>query len=149
MWHRNTSRDMCHMTTEQGFFLTYKSIITEYMVNYICAKTVPDSTKLRKISQGNMPPDPPSLPHALHTNTYLPPKILPPCWAKADRNPCCLHLNCSYWKYSLQSDYYCPPTWHVVALYYRPSRHTQTINNTYMKIHRLTWAHSGSPQILP
>ena len=47
------------------------------MVNYVCAKTVPDSTKLQwskiKISQGNMPPDPPCLPHALHTDTYLPP----------------------------------------------------------------------------
>jgi len=32
------------------------------MVNYVCAKTVPDSTKLHviniKISRGSMPPDP-------------------------------------------------------------------------------------------
>ena len=50
------------------------------MVNYACAKKVPDSTKLRllkgqktKLPRGSMPPDPPSLPHALHTDTYLPP----------------------------------------------------------------------------
>ena len=50
------------------------------MVNYICAKTVPDSTKLRpikgpksKFSRGSMLPDPPSLSHALHMDTYLPP----------------------------------------------------------------------------
>ena len=53
--------------------------MTQEMVNYVCAKTVPDSAKLRvlkiKISQGSMPPDPPSLLHALHTDMYLPPII--------------------------------------------------------------------------
>ena len=50
------------------------------MINYVCAKTVPDSTKLHlmkdpksKFPRGSMPPDPPSLPHALHIDTYLPP----------------------------------------------------------------------------
>ena len=44
-------------------------------------KKVPDSTKLHllkdqktKFRWGCMPPDPPSLPHALHTDTYLPPQ---------------------------------------------------------------------------
>ena len=53
------------------------------MVNYICVKTVPDSTKLHiikgpksKFPQGSMPPD---LPHALYMNMCLPPKPpLPP-----------------------------------------------------------------------
>ena len=61
------------------------------MVNYVCAKTVPDSTKLclikrPKFPQGSMPPDPPSLPHALHTDTYISANnlILPPPWAKAE-----------------------------------------------------------------
>ena len=36
-----------------------------------------------KTSQGSMPPDPPSLPHALHTDMYLPPpnnpyNLIPP-----------------------------------------------------------------------
>ena len=31
------------------------------------------SNNKMKISQGSMPPDPPSLPHALHTDTYLSP----------------------------------------------------------------------------
>ena len=48
------------------------------MVNYVCAKAVPDSTKLKgpksKFPQGSMPLDPPSLPHALHTNMSLPQK---------------------------------------------------------------------------
>ena len=51
------------------------------MVN--CAKTVPDSTKLclikgpkSKFPWGSMPPDPSSLPHALHTNMCLPPPII-------------------------------------------------------------------------
>ena len=60
------------------------------MVNYVCAKTVPDSTKLKgpksKFPQGSMPLDPPSLPHALHTNMSLPPKKShlppPPFWQK-------------------------------------------------------------------
>ena len=53
------------------------------MVNYSCAKKVQDSTKLRllkgqktKFPQGSMPPDFPTLPHALHTDTYLPPPII-------------------------------------------------------------------------
>ena len=52
------------------------------MVN-VCAKTVPDSTKLHvikgpksKISWESMPPNPPTLPHPLHTDTYLPPNNL-------------------------------------------------------------------------
>jgi len=45
-----------------------------------------------KISQGSMPLDPPTLPHALHTNTYLPPNndtisFCPP-WAKSWKKPC-------------------------------------------------------------
>ena len=47
-----------------------------------------------KISQGCMPPDFPSLPHALHTNMYLPPPpnypynlILHPLGQKAERKP--------------------------------------------------------------
>ena len=68
------------------------------MVNYVCAKTVPDSTKLKgpksKFPQGSMPLDPPSLPHALHTNMSLPPKkshlpppppILAKTWGDRDR----------------------------------------------------------------
>ena len=42
-----------------------------------------DSNKRSKFPRGSMPLDPPSLPHALHTDTYLPPNnpynlILPP-----------------------------------------------------------------------
>ena len=51
-----------------------------------------------KISRESMPPDRPSLPHALHTDTYLPPPpppppnnshnlILSPLGQKAERNP--------------------------------------------------------------
>ena len=46
-----------------------------------------------KISRESMPPDRPSLPHALHTDTYLPPSnnshnlILFPLGQKAERNP--------------------------------------------------------------
>ena len=71
------------------------------MVKSVCVKAVPDSTKLRLVKvknfQGNMPPDPHSLPHALHTDTYLPPKnpyniilptpLPPDKKLKAERNP--------------------------------------------------------------
>ena len=67
------------------FYFTCKSIIKslmmQEMVYYVCAKTVQDSTKLRVI-KGPKPkfprgacfrtPPPPSLPHALHLDTYLP-----------------------------------------------------------------------------
>ena len=47
-------------------------------IKSVCVKAVPDSTKLRLVKvknfQGSMHPDPHSLPHALHTDTYLPPK---------------------------------------------------------------------------
>ena len=48
------------------------------MVNYVCEKTVPDSTKLRliKFPGGACPWAPPSLPHALDIHTYLPPPII-------------------------------------------------------------------------
>ena len=43
-----------------------------------------------------MPPDPPSLPHALHTDTYLPPNnpynlIWVPLGQKPERNPAHVH----------------------------------------------------------
>ena len=58
-------------------------------------KKVPDFTKLCLIKgqKTKFPvPGPPSLPHALHTNTYLIPNnpynlILPPLGQKAERNP--------------------------------------------------------------
>ena len=70
-------------------------------IKSVCVKAVPDSTKLRLVKvknfQGNMPPDPHSLPHALHTDTYLPPKnpyniilptpLPPDKKLKAERNP--------------------------------------------------------------
>ena len=46
-----------------------------------------------KFSRGSMPPDPPSLPHALHTDTYLPPpersiqSHFVPLGQKAERYP--------------------------------------------------------------
>ena len=52
------------------------------MVNFACAQKVPDSTKLRLIKGqktkflcGSMPPNPPSLPHAFYTDTYLGKKL--------------------------------------------------------------------------
>ena len=56
------------------------------MVNYVCVKFYQIASNVRskvKISRGSMPPDSPSLPHALHMNTYLPSDnpynpILPP-----------------------------------------------------------------------
>ena len=50
------------------------------MVNYVCAKSprfhqiVSNKRSKNKISQGSMPLDPLSLPHALHMDTYLPPQ---------------------------------------------------------------------------
>ena len=64
------------------------------MINFVCAKTVPDSTKLRlkkgsksKFPRGSMPPDPPSLPHACTQICACSPKnpynlILPPLGKK-------------------------------------------------------------------
>ena len=65
-------------------------------VNYVGERTVPGSTRLwlikgqkSKFSWGSMPPDPPSLPRALHMDTYLPHTIsfCPPLGQKAERNP--------------------------------------------------------------
>ena len=54
--------------------------MTQSMVNYVYAKTVTDSTNLHlikgpksKTSRGSMPPDPPTLSHALYTDMYMPP----------------------------------------------------------------------------
>ena len=81
------------------------------MINYVCAKTVPDLTKLHLIKGPkskfqNFPrehaPDPPNLPHALHTNTYLPHTpynlILPLLGQKAERNPgLVFYFSCHNW----------------------------------------------------
>ena len=64
----------------------YKALVTQYMVNYVCVKFYQIASNVRskvKISWGSMPLDPPSLPHALHMNMYLPTDdpynpILPP-----------------------------------------------------------------------
>ena len=81
------------------FYSIIRALMTKYMVNHVCAKTVPDSTIIKKskikISQGSMPPAPPSLPHALHTDMYLPPpppiihtiSFCPPLGQKTERNP--------------------------------------------------------------
>ena len=63
------------------------------MVNYVCAKTVPARFHQvvgpkSKFPGEHMPLDPPSLPYALHMDTYLAPPIIhtisfcPPPWAK-------------------------------------------------------------------
>ena len=57
--------------------------MTQYTVNYVCVKFYQIASNARskvKISRWSMPPDPPSLPHALHMDTYLPSDnpILPP-----------------------------------------------------------------------
>ena len=44
-----------------------------------------------KFPRGSMPPDPPTLPHVLYADTYLPPNnpysiILPPLGEKSERN---------------------------------------------------------------
>ena len=71
------------------------------MVNCLCENSprfhqIMSNKKSKiKISQGNIPPDPPSLLHALHTDTYLPPIIytislcpLPPSpWGKSWKKP--------------------------------------------------------------
>ena len=71
------------------------------MVNCLCENSprfhqIMSNKKSKiKISQGSIPPDPPSLLHALHTDTYLPPIIytislcpLPPSpWGKSWKKP--------------------------------------------------------------
>ena len=62
--------------------------------NYVCVKTVPDSTKL-EWSKSKLPGEhAPWLSHALHTDTYLPPPpnnsynlIFPPLGQKANYTP--------------------------------------------------------------
>ena len=95
------------------------------MVNYICVKTVPESTKLRlikgqiKISRGSMPPDPCSLPHAAHGYIFAPPIIhtisfCPPFDKKLKETltlPSLIPILHSHGEYFLEYI-----TWHIVAL---------------------------------
>ena len=80
------------------FYFTCKSIINDTVNGKLClCKNNPRFHQIAsnkrskfKISQGSMPP---SLPHALHMDTYLPPPplnnlILPPPWAKSWKKPC-------------------------------------------------------------
>ena len=86
------------------FYFTCKSIINDTINGKLClCKNSPRFHQIAsnkrskfKISQGSMPP---SLPHALHMDTYLP----PPIGQKAERNPAvaCMRSSVVVWFHSL------------------------------------------------